>query len=73
MSTVQPADNYDTDSSGTNVDQMRRANKRAINMLMKKMKNQKQSVWVPQGRTMAQGRIFHKNFSSARDNLSIRS
>ena len=43
-----------SDSSTTNVDQMRRASKRAINLMMKKMKaNQKANVWVPQGRQIS--------------------
>ena len=52
--THQKSTQSDTDShsSTTNVDQMRRASKRAINMLMRNMKNKQTSVWVPSGRQM---------------------
>ena len=65
----------DSETSTTNIDQMRRASKRAINLLMRNMKKQQRGVWVPSGRQVKQGKIFHKNFTKDKlqTNISVRS
>ena len=66
----------DSDTSTTNIDQMRRASKRAIHLLMKNMKSKQRSgIWVPSGRQIGQSKIFHRNYNTlnSRTNLSQRS